>query len=323
MAEPNVILFWGEDEFLLRLRAHDWLAARDVRAVEVDGSGWQGGETSDLATPSLWGEPRALLVTGCHGLSPAGLSELKDYALSPTPDAFCALTHVGKGKNPPPLAKAVQAGGGTVTQVALRRQDLTGWVMERAKVRHARLNPAGAAELVSRVGTAAAELDQAVEQLAGAFAGTAIGPEQVKAQFEGLGEQQVWDLCDQALTGRSGQALVTLRALLEGKADPLLILGGIASRVRDLIRVRSVPEGLAPGAAAKAAGLRFDWQLRRYREQAGRFSAAELTWLHGQVVEADHALKGLAPGDVVLPPLVAALAGDRDAVVEYPERVTR
>jgi len=28
MAEPNVILFWGEDEFLLRLRAHDWLAAR-------------------------------------------------------------------------------------------------------------------------------------------------------------------------------------------------------------------------------------------------------------------------------------------------------
>jgi DNA polymerase-3 subunit delta len=323
MAEPNVTLFWGEDEFLLRLRAQGWLAACGVRAVEVDGAAWQGGETSDLATPSLWGEPRALLVTGSHGLPAAGLAELRDYVGSPSPDAFCALTHVGRGKNPPPLAKPVQAGGGRVTQVALRRQDLTGWVMERAKVRGARLSSAGAAELVGRVGTAAAELDQAVEQLAGAFAGTAIGPEQVRAQFEGLGEQQVWDLCDQALTGRSAQALVTLRALLEAKADPLLILGGIASRVRDLIRVRAVPDGLPAAEAAKAAGLRFDWQLRRYREQARRFTPEELTWLHGQVAEADHAIKGLAPGDIVLPPLVAALSGDRQAAVTYPERVTR
>ncbi len=51
-----------------------------------------------------------------------------------------------------------------------------------------------------------------------------------------------------------------------------MLLGAITSRLRDLIRVQSLPERLAPAEAARQAGLRFDWQVRRYREQAKRFS---------------------------------------------------
>jgi len=46
-------LFWGEDGFLLRLAAHELLAQRGFRATELEASDWRGGETSDLATPSL------------------------------------------------------------------------------------------------------------------------------------------------------------------------------------------------------------------------------------------------------------------------------
>jgi DNA polymerase III delta subunit len=116
---------------------------------------------------------------------------------------------------------------------------------------------------------------------------------------------------------------VVLRGLLEGRDDALLIVGGIASRLRDLIKVRALPDRMAPAEAAKAAGLRFDWQLRRYREQAGRYSAEELTDLLEGVVDVDRAVKGGTPGDVALAALVAAIAGSPEAALDVPARVGR
>jgi DNA polymerase-3 subunit delta len=322
-ADRATALFWGEDGFLLREAALAFLQERDVRTTEVDGRMWQGGETSDLATPSLWGDRRALFVSGCQGLPQDGLQELLAYIQAPSPDSVCVLTLVSGGRNAPPLAKAVDAAGGLVRQIALRRQELTAWILDRAKARTAALSSLGATALVETIGEDPAALDQAVEQLAGAFSGVAIGPAEVRSQFQGLGERRVWDLCDQAFAGRLGPALVVLRSLLAEREDPLAILGGVAARVRDLIRVRALPPRMPAGEAARAAGLRFDWQLRRYREQAGRFSEEGLADLHARVVEADRALKGGVAGDVLLPTLVAAMAGRPEAALTVEIRTSR
>jgi len=69
-----------------------------------------------------------------------------------------------------------------------------------------------------------------------------------------------------------------------------------------------------PAEAARQAGLRFDWQVRRYREQAKRFSPEELAGLHERITWADRALKSGATDDVVLPMLVAAIAGELAAL---------
>jgi hypothetical protein len=87
-----------------------------------------------------------------------------------------------------------------------------------------------------------------------------------------------------------------------------MVLGGIASRLRDLVKVRSQPDRLPPAELAKRTGLRFDWQARRYREQARRFSMADLVTIHGRITEADRALKSGATGDLVMPTLIAAIA---------------
>jgi DNA polymerase-3 subunit delta len=325
MPEPaRIALFWGEDEFLLRLSAHELLTAHGIRATEIDGAAWRGGETSDLATPSLWGERRALLITGCQGLPEGGARELRAYLEAPSPDAVCVLTLVSRGKGPPPLAKLVQGSSGSlVRQVALKRQDVPKWVLERAKTRGVRMAGPAAATLIGVIGDDPSALDQSIEQLANAFPGLQIGSDQVRAQFQGLGEQRVWDLCDQAFSGRLPQALVVLRSLLEGKEDPLMILGGVASRLRDLLRVRTLPERMQAAEAARAAGLKFDWQVRRYREQARRYSVDDLTVLHAQLVDSDRALKGGVAGDVVLTSLVAALAGEGSAALKVPIRVAR
>lgn len=323
-APTPVVLIWGEDEFLLRLAAHDLLDSRGVRATEVDAGDWQGGETADLATPSLWGEARALLVTRCQVLSEGGTKELAAYVAAPSPDAICVLTLVSRAKSAPAaLAKPVQAGGGEIRQVAMRRAELPSWLVGRAQRRGLKLAGPGAAELTRILGEDSAALDQAVDQLASAFAGELVGPEQVRAQFHGLGEQKVWDLCDRALSGRLPEALVILRSLLEGREDPLLIVGGIASRLRDLIKVRSLPDRISAADAAKASGVRFDWQLRRYREQASRYSIEELIGLLERVVDADRAVKGGASGEIVLAGVVAAMAGEPEAALDVPARVGR
>jgi DNA polymerase-3 subunit delta len=321
----RVVLYWGEDEFLLRLAALRLLEERGIRATEVDASEWRGGETTDLATPSLWGEERALLVSGCQGLTDVGAREIGAYVAAPVPDALLVLTIVSKAKQGPPLAKKVAAAGGLVRQVAVARKELAGWIMERGAMRGVKLNGPAAAALVATVGESTAALDQAVEQLAGAFAGKPVGPSEVRAQFVGLGEQRVWDLCDNALAGRLPQALVSLRGLLEAREDPLMILGGIASRVRDLVRVRDLPERIPPAEAARLSGVRFEWQIRRYREQASRFTREELTRLMERIADADRSLKGGVPGDVLLPSLVATMAGEQGAgaALDVPVRVSR
>ena len=103
---------------------------------------------------------------------------------------------------------------------------------------------------------------------ASAFPGQRVTAAAVASQFRGLGEQKVWDLCDRAFSRDLPGAIRSWRSIEEGGDDPLKVLGGVSSRLRDLIRVRSLPDRMPPAELAKRAGLRFDWQARRYQQQA-------------------------------------------------------
>ena len=302
-----VHLLWGTDDFLLRAAAFEVFG--ELQPREVDGADWQGGETADLMTPSLFGERRALLIANARGLPDEGVRELAEYLRAPDPGTPVVLTAtVGeRAKAPAVLAKLVQTVG-TVTEVRVQRRDLPGWMLQRARTKALNLAPEGAAALLDTLGEDPAGLEQALDQLTSAFPGERVGAELVARQFRGLGEQHIWDLCDKAFARDLPGAMRSLRTLLEGRAEGLLILGGIISRLRDLLRVASLPERLPPAEAAKEAGLRFDWQVRRYREQARRFSPDELVELHGRMVWADRALKSGATEDVVLPIVVSAIA---------------
>jgi len=309
----SVHLLWGEDEFLLREAALELLDG--LQPVEVDGGLWQGGETGDLATPLLFGERRALLVSDAKALSDEGVRELARYLEAPDPDAPLVLVAVvgDRAKAPAALVKLVK-GVGTVTEVKIARKELPGWILKRAKAKELDLAPDGAAALVDTLGEEPGSLERALDQLATAFAGERITREIVARQFRGLGEQHVWDLCDKAFSRDLPGAMRSLRTLLEAGEAGLMLLGAITSRLRDLIRVKSLPERLAPAEAARQAGLRFDWQVRRYREQAKRFSSEELAGLHERITWADRALKSGATDVVVLPMLVAAIAGEPAAL---------
>jgi DNA polymerase III subunit delta len=303
----SIALLWGEDDYLLREAALQIVG--DRRVTEVDAAEWQGSELQDLATPSLFGEPRALIVTDMRSLPKEALTELGAYLAAPDPDASLVLccTVAERGKPPAALVKLVEPAG-RITQIQLQRKEVEPWVVQRAKAAGVDLSGPAARALVDTIGPEPAQLAAAAEQLAGAFPGQRVGPAEVQRQFRGLGEQKTWDLCDRAFGKDLPGAIRSLRSIEESGDEAIMVLGGIAARVRDLIKVRSLPDTIPPSQLAKAAGLRFDWQARRYQQQARNFSLDQLVAIHGQVVEADRALKSGATGDVVMPALIAQIA---------------
>jgi DNA polymerase-3 subunit delta len=304
----RVTLLWGEDAFLLREAALELLAALDP--AEVDGASWQGGELQSLATPSLFGEPRALLVSDGRSLPKEAVDELASYLAAPDPDATLVITCTiaERGKLPQALQKLVEPVG-EVRKVEIARKELESWLTARAKAQGIDLTVPAARALVEALGTEPGQLVAALQQLADAFPGSHVGPAEVARQFRGLGEQKTWDLCDRAFGKDLPGAIRSWRSIEEGGDEAIMVLGGIAARLRDLLKVRTLPDRMAPAQVAKEARLRFDWQARRYRQQARNFSVEELVSLHDRITEADRALKSGAPDDVVMPTLVAAIAG--------------
>ena len=306
-SEVSVALLWGEDVYLLREAALSRFG--DMRPAEVDAGDWQGHELQDLATPSLFGEPRALLITDARSLTKDAVAEIARYLASPDPEARLVLCCqvAERGKAPAALEKLVKSVG-DVVHVEIKRKDLEPWLTRRAGDLQLDLSVPAARALVETLGEEPGQLIAALQQLASSFTGQRITPAIVAQQFRGLGEQKVWDLCDRAFSRDLAGAIRSWRSIEEGGDDPLKVLGGVSSRLRDLIRVRALPERMPPSELAKAAGLRFEWQAKRYRQQAGNFSMEELLGLHERVTETDRALKSGASGDTAMPMLVVAIA---------------
>jgi DNA polymerase-3 subunit delta len=302
-----VTLLWGEDPYLIREAAMTLLG--DTKATEVDAAEWQGAELQGLATPSLFGERRALLINDARSLRKEALDEIAHYLEAPDPDATLILSCVvtERGKLPTGLQRVVEAVG-EIRKIDIARKELEPWLVARAKDRGLDLAIQGARALVETLGPEPGQLVAALEQLRAAFPAERIGPREIAQQFRGLGEQKTWDLCDRAFGKDLPGAIRSLRAIEEGGDDPLMVLGGIAARLRDLLKVRSLPDRMPSGQVAKEAGLRFDWQARRYQQQARNFSMVQLVALHDRITEADRALKSGATGDVVMPSLIAAIA---------------
>jgi DNA polymerase-3 subunit delta len=307
-AKPAVTLVWGEDAYLVREAALEVLGG--TTPTEVDAAEWRGGELQGLATPSLFGEPRALLIGDARSLAKDALAELASYLASPDPDAILVISCVvaERGKVPAALQKLVEPAG-EIRKADVARKELEPWLVARATERGLQLAIPGARALVDAIGIDPGPLVAAVEQLHDVYGEARVGPREVAQQFRGLGEQKTWDLCDRAFGKDLPGAIRSLRSIEESGDEAIMVLGGIAARLRDLLKVRSLPDRMPSGQVAKEAGLRFEWQARRYQQQARNFSLEELVDLHDRVTEADRALKSGATGDVVMPTLVTAIAG--------------
>ena len=120
-----------------------------------------------------------------------------------------------------------------------------------------------------------------------------------------------WELADAVTERDAAGAMAAARRLLDSGKEPIVILGGLASRARSLLRAKALTEAGVPANAAidRARAWYFRDALARGLE---RYTLAELLDMPARFLEADRCLKSRSlDRGAVLETLVSDLTASR------------
>ncbi|HEV7623098.1 MAG TPA: DNA polymerase III subunit delta [Amnibacterium sp.] len=298
-ARPAPVVLVSGPEDMLAERAirsiRTALVAADpsVEVSDLDAAVASPGDLTTLASPSLFGEPRLIRVTGVERLSDGFLTEALRYLEHPADDTTVVLRHAGgaRGKK---LLDAVRGGlgGGVEVSCAELKRDADRSSFAAAEFRTAgkRIAPGALRVLVSAFQEDLAELASACQQLIADTRGD-ITESTVETYYAGRVETNAFAVADAAIAGRRGDALVLLRHAIATGADPVPIVAAIAMKLRTMARVFDARGGGAQVAAE--LGLA-PWQVDRARRDAQGWQAEGLGRAIVMIAETDERVKGAA-----------------------------
>ncbi|QKJ19385.1 DNA polymerase III subunit delta [Microbacterium hominis] len=285
-----------------RLRAED--ASLEVTDLRADD--YAPGTLLAVTSPSLFGEPRLVRVSGVEKCSDAFLAEALGYLAAPQDGATVVLRHTGASVRGKKLLDAIRAGQGSGVEIACpavkRDSDRFDFAAGEFQSAGKRIAPAALRALVSAFADDLTELAAACQQLIADVPADITG-EVVDRYYGGRVETSAFTVADIAIAGRYGEALVSLRHALASGADPVPLVAAIASKLRTMARVAGTRE--PSRALASRLGLK-DWQVDRARRDLSGWSETSLGLAIQAAAQADAEVKG----------------GSRDAVFSLEKLIT-
>lgn len=194
----------------------------------------------------------------------------------------------------------------------IRDDALPGWVIERAKVHHARIDPRAAQELALIAGPDLRVLDRELAKLA-----TYVDPDatitvaDVRTLVSGSGPS-IFDFQDAIAERRPAAALAATRGRLNAGDDPAELLAQAAALVRRLLIVKELrSRGASLARAAAVYGLSTSpYLLQKLERQAARVASADLERAFLVLHQADMAIKtGRREPDLAIELAIAEIVG--------------
>ncbi|MDM4761805.1 DNA polymerase III subunit delta [Galbitalea sp. SE-J8] len=293
----SVVLVSGTEGFLADRairELRELLRAEDpsLEVSDIDAGQYAPGELITLASPSLFGEPRLIRVTGVEKATDAFLAETLEYLQAPADGSYLVLRHAG-GQRGKKLLDAVRAGSGSGVEVVCApiTKDAEKHDFAAAEFQTAgrRISAGALRALVSAFSDDIAELAAACQQLL-ADAADEITEQTVQRYYGGRVETTAFAVADAALAGRYGDALMLLRHALAGGNDPVPMLAAFASKLRTMAKVSGAAR-MGSGQAAGALGLA-PWQVDRARRDLQGWTDDGLAATIELTAETDHQIKG-------------------------------
>ena len=224
----------------------------------------------------------------------ANLDVLSDYAKEAV-DTTCLVLLAERMHGSRRLVTLAKKEGWHVDCMQLPEDQVAQVVTQMGELRQKKLSPALARALVERVGCDLATLEDAVERMS-LFAGSeepSLSQTHMLATVVRLQQGDTWDLVAAVGTRDAGAALVAFANSFEPKDRGLPLVGALAWSLRQLLRVHEgVAQGMAPDAAARAAGAYSPQKSRELVSTAKRFSRAELSEFLCTLAVVDRELKG-------------------------------
>lgn len=290
---PVVLVSGPED--LLAERAVDLVLAQarerhgEVEVTELDAAGYEAGSLEVITSPSLFGEPRVVVVRRVEACNDAFLTDALAYLDRVEDDVVLVLQHGGgvRGKR---LLDALKAGGHpTVSCAAVKKDsDKAAFVTDELRRAGRRADAGGVRALVDAVGSDLRELASAVSQLVADTTGV-IGAQVVEQYYAGRIEATGFRVADAAVAGDVGGAVALLRHALSTGVDPVPLVAALAVKLRTLAKVGAM-RGRS-GVSAADLGLA-PWQIDRARKELRRWSPERLALAIDAVAQADAEVKG-------------------------------
>jgi DNA polymerase-3 subunit delta len=309
------ILVVGDEELLVGRAILAISAAarrRDAGVVETErtGSELEGPELHELLGPSLFGDARLLVIRAAQDIRAAAMTVLRPYLADPAEATVIVAQHAGGAKGKAVLEVMRAANAVEISCVKLTRaEERHDFVRAEVRRHGGSITPEAVAILVDAVGSDLRELAAVCSQLV-SDSGGQVGADLVRAYHRGRAEVTGFAVADLTVTGRTPEALETLRHALTLGVAEVLIADALADGIRSIARVASAGR-VDQYALAQKLGMP-PWKVKKAAGQARGWTESGIRRALGIVAALNADVKGAAAhGPYALERAVRDLAGAR------------
>ncbi len=280
----------------------EYLASRAIRSIreqlkqvdealefhEVNAADYQSGQLLNLTSPSLFAEPRLVVVSGVEKCSDAFIEDGIQYLSQPTDETCVIIRHNGSSVRGKKLIESLRASSITIELPCLeikKDAERVAFVQAEFKAANRQITVSAVRALLDAFADDLAELASACSQLLQDNA-EQITDAIVERYYGGRVETNAFKVADAAFAGQTGAALALLRHALATGADPVPMVAALSMKVRQLAKLHS-----NRAASPQSLGMA-PWQLDRARKDLVGWSEEGLAAAIQAVATADAAAKG-------------------------------
>ncbi len=280
----------------------EYLAGRAIRAIrsqlkeadeslelhEIESSDYTAGTLLNLTSPSLFAEPRLVIIRGAEKCSDDFIEDGIAYLQQPTDDTTLIIRHNSSSVRGKKLVEAIRADAAAheiVCAEIKKDADRQAFVLGEFANAGRKITNAAVRALLDAFADDIAELAAACSQLL-LDSADSITDEIVDRYYGGRVETNAFKVADAALAGKSAEALSLLRHALATGADPVPLVAALSMKLRQMAKIFA-------NRSASAASLGMaPWQLDRARKDLVGWSDDGLANTIEAVAAADAAAKG-------------------------------
>ncbi len=293
---PPLILISGDEPLLVDRavtaaitqahRADPDAERREAQATEINSA-----EFFDLVAPSLFAEPRVVVIRNAHEALKELATALVGYLLDPVDGVTLIIQHGGGARNKA-LTDACLKAGAKPVQCSKLTKPAERIDFVRAEIRSAggtTTNEAVSA-LVDAIGSDLRELAGAAGQLV-ADTGGLVDETAVRRYYKGRADVTGFTIADKVIAGDIAGALEALRWAFGVGVAQVLIADALADGVRTVAKVAG-----QVGSSYQLAGQLGmpPWKVEKAQTQARHWSPAGLARAVGVTARLNGEVKGLA-----------------------------
>jgi DNA polymerase-3 subunit delta len=296
MREAPIVLVTGPESYLAdrvfrELRDRVRIAQPELEVTDLDGANYSVGALLDVASPSLFGEPRMIRIANGESGGDDFVSDIQSYLDVIADDVIVMVRH-GGGNRGKKLLDTLRAHPATlevecavITREADRVQFATA-EFNRLGVKAHRL---AVGALVEAFTGDLAELAAACEQISSDALGQLITKDLVDTYYQGREEVTSFAVADMAIDGNRAEALRLLRHAIQSGVDPVPLIAAFAAKLRQLAKVGGYTG--SPSNASKELGMP-SWMIDKSRSALRKWTGPTLGSAILAVAEADSMVKG-------------------------------